>query len=112
MNTSVRAKVGDNVFDITPDESDGNLLFFANETSVNNIVGLLECGQEFVISIQNSDAANQQSHFIFTIYGNTNVLKSLSQNGIISSSNSGPYDEHGNYDVTKEDPEILRNRIM
>ncbi len=115
----IKVKLGENVDQLIPTDVDGTSILFQDMGQIRKIIELLECGEEFKLSIlMKTGYTDMNSSFLFSIYGNTDVKKALASIGI-ELGYDGNYDYHGEapdeenyFDPTTLDEQTLMNRVI
>jgi len=117
VNTEIKAKLGNNVIQLTPTDTDNSSILFQDMGEIRKFIELLECRDIFKLSIQNTDVAEQRTSFLFNVSGYNHVKKELASIGI-ELGYDGNYDYHGEApgeddysDPTTLDQETLQNRV-
>ena len=91
----IKVKLGENVDQLIPTDVDGTSILFQDMEQIRKIIELLECGEEFKLSIlMETGYTDMNSSFLFCIYGNKDVKKALASIGI-ELGYGGNYDYHG-----------------
>lgn len=115
----IKVKLGENVDQLIPTDVEDTSILFQDMEQIRKIIELLECGEEFKLSIlMETGFTDMNSSFLFSIYGNKDVKKALASIGIELGYN-GNYDYHGEApdeddysDPTTLDEQTLMNRVI
>ena len=106
-----------NKFEIPYDDVSNGAVTITDMNVIRDFIGILDSEGTLKLSFYREDSFGAPQNRVFTILVPTGVKKALAGIGIEVGYNS-KYDDHGDapeeesYDPTKEDPNVLMNRVI
>ena len=115
---TITAQFNSQKFQVPYDDVTNGAVTITDMNVIRDFIGMLDSEGTLKLSFYREDSFGSPQNRVFSIYTPTGVKKALSGIGIKVGYN-GKYDNHSgddefvdDYDVTKEDPEVLMNRVI